>query len=91
MSGLFNFDELRHSVVRDDNLALEMLKRGDLDYLTILTARVWVQELDFENIKRGLVQKRKIFNDNPQGFQGFAMNMRREPFNDIRVRQAMSH
>ncbi len=52
---------------------------------------MWVQELEYPQIKRGLNQKRKIFNNNPQGLQGVAMNTRREPFNDIRVRKALRH
>ena len=43
------------------------------------------------NIKRGLNQKRKIFNDEPQGIQGIAINTRREPYNDVRVRKALRH
>ena len=30
--GLYNFDELRYVIVRDDNLAYEMFKKGELDY-----------------------------------------------------------
>ncbi len=33
--GLNNFDELNFVVVRDENLAFEMFKKGDLDYLAI--------------------------------------------------------
>jgi microcin C transport system substrate-binding protein len=88
--GLGNFDELRFTVVRDDNLAFEMFKKGELDYYYVPTARRWVEELNFENVQRGLVQKRKIFNDDPQGVRGFAMNTRRPPFDDIRVRKAFA-
>ena len=35
--------------------------------------------------------KQKVYNREPRGFQGFAMNMRRPPFDDLRVRQAMAH
>ena len=52
---------------------------------------MWVEELNYENIKRGLNQKRKIFNNHPNGIQGIALNTRREPFNDIRVRKALRH
>ena len=53
-------------------------------------ARQWVQELNFENVQRGLVQKRKIFNSAPQGIQGFAFNARQAPFNDVRMRKAFT-
>ena len=89
--GLANFDELQQIVVRDRNLELEMAKRGDLDYYVVNRAQMWMEELDFDQVKRGLMQKRKIFNNSPQGVQGMAMNTRREPYTDIRVRKALRH
>jgi microcin C transport system substrate-binding protein len=89
--GLANFDAIEQIVVRDRNLEFEMFKRGDIDYYYVQRASQWVDELDYENIQRGLNQKRKIFNHNPQGVQGIAMNTRRAPFDDIRVRKALRH
>lgn len=88
--GLANFDELWFVVVRDENLAFEMFKKGELDVYPVARARRWVEELNFDNIQRGLVQKRRIFNNEPQGFQGFAFNTRRPPFDDFRVRKALT-
>jgi microcin C transport system substrate-binding protein len=88
--GLYNFDELRFTVVRDEKLHFEMFKKGELDYYVVSRAQEWVQETDFENVKRGLVQKRKIFNSQPWGYTGFAFNTRRAPFDDIRVRKALT-
>ena len=89
--GLNNFDEILYSVVRDRNLEFERFKRGDQDVYAVNRAQMWVQELDYPNIKRGLNQKRKIFNNDPQGIQGVAINTRREPFTDVRVRKALRH
>lgn len=88
--GSGNFDELRFVVVRDENLAFEMFKKGELDAFPIGRARQWVEELNFEQIQRGLIQKRKIFNNEPHGFSGFALNTRRAPFDDIRMRKALT-
>ena len=89
--GVSNFDEIRSVVVRDQNLAFEMFKRGDLDYFYVLRSRRWVEELDFDRVQRGMIQKRKIFNNKPNGMAGIAMNTRRPPFDDIRVRRALAH
>ncbi len=89
--GLNNFAAINQIVVRDENLEFERLKRGDLDHFVLTRAQQWVQELNYPQIKRGLHQKRKIFNANPQGIQGIAMNTRREPYADIRVRKALRH
>lgn len=88
--GVANFGELRFVVVRDQNLAFEMFKKGELDFFYVSRSKVWVEETNFESVQRGLVQKRKIFNFEPQGTQGLAFNMRREPWNDVRVRKALT-
>ena len=89
--GLHNFDEIHQIVVRDDNLAFEMFKRGDLDYYHVNVSREWVEELDTEPVQRGLLQKRKVFNEYPLGMSGIAFNARREPWQDVRVRRALAH
>lgn len=90
--GLNNFDEIRETVVRDQKLSIEMFKRGDLDYYGPVNATFWVQELgDIDRIQRGLIQKRKIHNENPQGTMGLAINMRKAPLDDVRVRRALGH
>jgi len=88
--GLNNFDEIREIVVRDQKLAFEMFKKGDIDDYYVNVSREWVEELNFDRVQRGLIQKRKIYNDAPSGFGGIAFNMRKEPFSDIRVRKALT-
>ena len=89
--GANNFDEIREIVVRDQKLAVEMFKKGDLDFYTP-TAREWVEEFStFDRLDRGLIQKRKIYNENPLGTLGLAFNTRKPPYDDVRVREAMAH
>ena len=89
--GTANFDAYESIVVRDDNLAFEMFKKGELDYYYVTRSSMWVEELDFDEIQRGLIQKRKVFNGKPNGTQGLAFNTRVKPFDDIRVRKALTH
>ncbi len=90
-AGLNNFDRIQITVVRDPSLAIEMFKRGDLDYLVVNSARQWAQALDIDQVRRGLVQRRKVFTDAPIGVQGLAFNTRRAPWRDLRVRRALAH
>ena len=89
--GVANFDEIREIVVRDRNLEFEMVKRGDLDFYQVNRAQMWVEELNFDRILNGQMQKRKVWNHAPTGLQGMAFNMRRAPYNDVRVRKAIRH
>ena len=88
--GQYNFDELRSTVVRDQNLAFEMFKKGDLDYYFVNISQQWVQQLNTPPFERGLIVKRKVFNNYPQTTQFLAFNTRRAPWDDLRVRKAFA-
>ena len=88
--GLNNFDEIQMIVVRDSNLTFEMMKKGDLDFLLVSRSKWWVQDLDFDKVKQGLIAKIKVFNNQPQSRSSFAINTVRPPFDDLRVRKALT-
>jgi len=87
-----NFDKIRFMVVKDNNpLMFEKFKKGESDFYTVSKAREWVEETDFEAIRKGWVQKRKIYSEKPAGTSGYAFNMRKWPFNDKRIRMAFTY
>lgn len=86
--GQFNFDKIKWQFVEDDNLQYERLRKGDIDIYMVGRSQWWKQKFDFDEGKRGLIQKRKIWNDKPSSITGLAFNMRKPPFNDPKVRLA---
>ena len=88
--GLNNFDRLNWQVVLDEELAFEKFKKGELDYYPVNKAQRWQEETDFDKVRKGWIQKRKIYTKAPQGFVGFVFNMRKPPFNDRNVRKAFA-
>lgn len=53
-------------------------------------ASVWVEEAKGEVFDKNWIAKQRFFNLKPIGFQGWAMNTRRDIFKDKRVREAMA-
>ncbi|MFO0070036.1 MAG: extracellular solute-binding protein [Alphaproteobacteria bacterium] len=87
--GLYNFDEIRFDVYRDDVVALEGIKSGQFDYYEEYIARNWATAYNIEAVKRGELLKLKIPHKIPRGMQGFLFNLRRDKFADRRVREAI--
>ncbi|MCP4402685.1 MAG: ABC transporter substrate-binding protein [bacterium] len=90
-TGLYNFDRIKFSVVRDRNLIFEKFKKGEFDYYVVGVARKWVEEMNFDKIQHGWIQKRKVFTFEPNGVSGLALNMRQAPFDDVRIRKTMAY
>lgn len=89
-TGLYNFDIIEFLFVKDPELVYEKFKAGEFDYMPIYRSARWVKETNFDKVQNGWVQKKKVFNRNPQGRQGFHFNMRDEPFNDVKIRKAFA-
>ena len=88
---LYNFDVIQYVFYADAENAWEVFRKGRFDILPVYTARIWVQETIGERFDRNWIVKRAIKNQKPMGFQGFAMNMRRFPYTDVRVRKALAY
>jgi len=91
MRNTMNFDSLVFRYYADNENAFEAFKKGQVDVFAIYTARIWANETIGEKFDKNWIVKRRVRNHNPIGFQGFAMNMRRPPFDDLRVRKAVAH
>ncbi len=86
----YNFDRIVIRYYMGNENAFEALKKGVIDVYPVYSARIMAYETLGEKFQKNWLVKRRVKNHNPIGYQGFAMNMRRWPFDDLRVRQAMS-
>jgi len=89
--GTANFETMKFKFYAERENAFEAFKKGQIDLYPVYTSRLWVNETKGEKFQKAWIVKQKIYNARPVGFQGFAMNMRRPPFDDLRVRKAMAH
>ena len=91
MRGRNNFDTIRYDYYRDRQIALEAFKAGQYDVREEFTAKNWAIGYDSPALRDGLFKKEEIANKVPQGMQGFAFNLRRPLFQDVRVRAALDY
>ena len=88
--GVNNFDCLEMvAETRDKERSFADFRDNRFDVYAVYVSRQWVKQTDFPAVKRGLIQKRKIFNKAPQSFYGLAFNIRKPPLDDIRIRKAL--
>ena len=89
--GIANFERLKFRFFTDRENAFAEFKTGNLDYYPVYAASRWATETTGEAYDNNWIIKQEVYNYNPIGFQGFAMNLRRAKFADRRVRLALAH
>lgn len=87
--GFYNFDDIDISYFRDGNSLFEAFKAGLIDYREETSTTRWATGYDFKALREGRVLRESLRNDSPKGMEGFAFNLRRELFSDIRLREAL--
>ena len=87
--GQNNFDRIRVEYFGDDNAALEGFKSGVYTFRNENSSRQWATAYDFPKVKQGFVVKAELPSGAIASGQGFLFNLRREKFQDPRVREAI--
>ncbi|MGH6735679.1 MAG: extracellular solute-binding protein [Methyloceanibacter sp.] len=88
--GQWNYDEIRFDYYRDETVAFESFKAGNLDYWQETSAKNWATSYDFPAVRNGYVKRQEVEIKRTQPMQAFVFNLRRPQFQDRRVRQALS-
>ena len=88
--GQWNFDEIRFDYYRDETVAFESFKAGNLDYQQETSAKNWATAYDFAAVRDGWVKRQEVPIKSAQPMQCFVLNIRRPQFQDRRVRQAFN-
>ena len=88
--GHHNFDRIIYDYYRDDTVAFESFKTGDLNLRREWDAGSWNNSYDFPALSDGRVVKEEIKHGRPDKVRGFIFNTRRPPFDKIEIRQALN-
>lgn len=88
--GKNNFRLIQRDYYRDSVVLLEALKAGEIDYRYENSSKQWSIGYTGKAVDQGLLRKMNVAHQNNSGMQGFAFNLRRDLFKDIRVRKALA-
>jgi len=88
--GQWNYDEIRFEYYRDETVAFESFKAGNLDYWQETSAKNWATAYDFSAVRNGFIRRQEVTVKRAQPMQCFVLNLRRSHFDDRRVRQAFN-
>lgn len=87
--GQNNFDTLRWEYFGDSNAAFEGFKAGAYTFRAENSSKTWATGYDFPAVASGQIRKEEIPNQIKAPGQAFVFNLRREKFQDPRVREAI--
>lgn len=87
--GRNNFDSIRYEYFADPNAAFEGFKAGAYTFRNENSSKSWATSYDFPAIQNGTIIKAELPNGNKANGQAFVFNLRREKFQDPRVREAI--
>jgi microcin C transport system substrate-binding protein len=87
--GQSNFDTIRIEYFGDSTAAFEAFKAGAYTFRNENSSKQWSTQYDFPGIQNGSVVKAELPNGSKANGQAFLFNLRREKFQDPRVREAI--
>ena len=88
--GTSNFDRIRIEYFGDSAVAFEGFKGGAYTFRNENSSRVWATQYDFPALAAGHVVKAELPSGTKANGQAFMFNLRREKFQDPRVREAIA-
>ena len=87
--GRGNFDKIRVEYFADSSAAFEAFKSGAYTFRNEISSKEWATSYNFPAVDNGWVKVEELPDGNISSGQSFVFNLRREKFQDPRVREAI--
>ena len=87
--GRYNFDTVEYTWYRDSNVAHQAFLSGDANIRLEGDSRRWATGYDVPAVEDGRIVRVSLANGRPSGLHAVVWNQRRQPFDDVRVRDAL--
>jgi len=90
---MYNFERIKFKFINEDAIRLEAMKKGEIDMMFAPSAKYWIEwtrDNPPSQLEKNWILAKRIWNYQPQGYQGFHMNLRREVFQDLNTRKALA-
>lgn len=89
--GQNNFDVVRFEYFGDRKVAFEAFKAAVYTFREEFTSAIWATGYDFPAAKDGRVRRETLPDQLPLGTQAWFLNIRRDKFKDVRIREALGY
>ncbi|MCF3974559.1 extracellular solute-binding protein [Paracoccus salsus] len=87
--GRYNFDSIRYEMFGDFDTAFEAFKAGEYTFRNETSSLHWATRYDFPALTNGAVIRDTLPDGTIANGKSWVFNLRREKFQDIRVREAI--
>ena len=89
--GSFNFDHVDYKLYKDRDTQVAALRAREYNFFAEVQMRYWCCQYIGKHFDSGELVKEVLPHHNPPSMNGWVVNLRRERFQDRRVRQALNH
>jgi len=89
--GSYNFEHVIFKLYKDKDTQVSALRAGDFDFVSDPQMRYWCCQYIGKRFDSGELIKEVVPTKNPPAMNGYALNLRKERFQDIRVRKALDY
>lgn len=88
--GIYNFDTINYRFIKEENVLIESVKKGDIDLMDFRYPDVYIQKTQGAPFGQ-TVFKNQVENSSPKMYFYIGFNFRKDLFKDKNVRLALSH